>query len=286
MKKNHVFLALLAGSIGLLSFNSIKQNNTINTYHLNANGSPGGKTGAPGDGSCTSCHSGTVQSGTGFQTVVLTNAAGTMVSSYNPGETYTVSVGMLTTNAKNGFEIVALTPSNTQAGSVAVTSATTTKTVTFGSKTRITQKSGGTSLNNWSFAWTAPATNVGNVTFYLATNVSNSNNGDSGDVIRNSQHVFGSTAGIQENTEKVAINLGYAKASNSLTIDLTSQLNGEAAINLVDLSGKSVQFEQLGNVATGNNMLSVKLNNQLPKGVYIAHINVNNNFVSKKIYID
>ena len=149
MKKNHVFLALLAGSIGLLSFNSIKQNNAINTYHLNANGSPGGKTGAPGDGSCTSCHSGTVQSGTGFQTVVLTNAAGTMVTAYNPGETYTVTVGMLTSNAKNGFEIVALTPSNTQAGSVAVTSATTTKTVTFGSKTRITQKSGGTSLNNW-----------------------------------------------------------------------------------------------------------------------------------------
>jgi hypothetical protein len=286
MKKNHVFLALLAGSIGLLSFNSIKQNNAINTYHLNANGSPGGKTGAPGDQTCTQCHSGTVQSGTNFQTVVLTNASGTIVTSYNPGETYTVTVGMLTSNAKNGFEIVALTPSNTQAGSVAVTSATTTKTVTFGSKTRITQKSGGTSLNNWSYSWTAPATNVGNVTFYLGTNVSNSNNNDNGDVIRNSQHVFGSTAGIQENTAKVAINLGYSKASNSLTIDLASQLNGEAAINLVDLSGKSVQFEQLGNVSTGNNMLNVKLNNQLPKGVYVAHINVNNNFVSKKIYID
>jgi hypothetical protein len=286
MKKNYVFLALLAGSIGLLSFNSIKQNNAINTYHLNANGSPGGKTGAPGDQTCTQCHSGTVQSGTNFQTVVLTNASGTIVTSYNPGETYTVTVGMLTSNAKNGFEIVALTPSNTQAGSVAVTSATTTKTVTFGSKTRITQKSGGTSLNNWSYSWTAPATNVGNVTFYLGTNVSNSNNNDNGDVIRNSQHVFGSTAGIQENTAKVAINLGYSKASNSLTIDLASQLNGEAAINLVDLSGKSVQFEQLGNVSTGNNMLNVKLNNQLPKGVYVAHINVNNNFVSKKIYID
>ena len=286
MKKNHVFLVLLAGSIGLLRFKAIKQNNHINNYHLNANGSPGGKTCAPGDQTCTQCHSGTIQSGTGFQTVVLTNAAGTMVTSYNPGETYTVTVGMLTTNAKNGFEIVALTPSNTAAGSVAVTSATTTKTVTFGGKTRITQKTGGTSLNNWSYSWTAPATNVGNVTFYLGTNVSNSNNSDNGDVIRNSQHVFGSTAGIEVNTAKVAINLGYAHATNSLTIDLTSQLNGEAAINLVDLSGKSVQFEQIGNVATGNNLLQVKLNKQLPKGIYVAHINVNNNFVSKKIYID
>lgn len=286
MKKNHVYLALLAGSIGLLSFNSIKQNNTVNNYHLNAEGSPGGKTGAPGDQTCTQCHSGTVQSGTGFQTVVLTNDMGQMVTNYIPGESYTVTVGMLTLNAKNGFEIVALTPTNAQAGSVSITNATTTKTVTFGGKTRITQKSTGTSLNNWSFEWTAPTTNVGDVTFYLATNVSNSNNNDSGDAIRTSQHVIGSSAGIQENTAKVAINLGYAKTSNSLTIDLTSQLNGEAAINLVDLSGKSVQFEQLGKVATGNNMLSVKLNNQLPKGVYIAHINVNNNFVSKKIYID
>lgn len=286
MKKNHVFLALLAGSIGLLSFNSINVTKMNKNVHLSTSGSPGGKTGAPGDGSCTSCHSGTVQSGTGFQTVVLTNAAGTMVTSYNPGETYTVSIGMLTTNAKNGFEIVALTPSNTAAGSVAVINASTTKTVSFGGKTRITQKSGGTSLNNWSFHWTAPSTNVGNVTFYLGTNVTNSNGSDSGDIIRNSQHVFGSTAGIEENTAKVAINLGYAQATNSLTIDLTSQLNGEAAINLVDLSGKSVQFEQLGNVATGNNLLQVKLNKQLPKGIYVAHINVNNNFVSKKIYID
>lgn len=286
MKKNHVFLALLAGSIGLLSFNSIKQNNTVNNYHLNAAGSPGGKTGAPGDQTCTQCHSGTVQSGTGFQTVVLTNDMGQMVTNYIPGESYTVTVGMLTLNAKNGFEIVALTPTNVQAGSVSVVNATTTKTVMFGGKTRITQKSTGTSLNNWSFEWTAPTTNVGDVTFYLATNVSNSNNNDSGDAIRTSQHVIGSSAGIQENTAKVAINLGYAKTSNSLTIDLTSKLNGEAAINLVDLSGKSVQFEQLGNVATGNNVLQVKLNNQLPKGVYIAHINVNNNFVSKKIYID
>ena len=286
MKKNHVYLALLAGSIGLLSFNSIKQNNTINTYHLNAAGSPGGKTGAPGDQTCTQCHSGTVQSGTGFQTVVLTNDMGQMVTNYIPGESYTVTVGMLTLNAKNGFEIVALTPTNAQAGSVSITNATTTKTVTFGGKTRITHKSSGTSSNNWSFEWTAPTTNVGDVTFYLATNVSNSNNNDSGDAIRTSQHVIGSSAGIQENTAKVAINLGYAKTSNSLKIDLTSKLNGEAAINLVDLSGKSVQFEQLGKVATGNNMLSVKLNNQLPKGVYIAHINVNNNFVSKKIYID
>lgn len=286
MKKNHVYLALLAGSIGLLSFNSIKQNNTINTYHLNAAGSPGGKTGAPGDQTCTQCHSGTVQSGTGFQTVVLTNDMGQMVTNYIPGESYTVTVGMLTLNAKNGFEIVALTPTNAQAGSVSITNATTTKTVTFGGKTRITHKSSGTSSNNWSFEWTAPTTNVGDVTFYLATNVSNSNNNDSGDAIRTSQHVIGSSAGIQENTAKVAINLGYAKTSNSLTIELTSKLNGEAAINLVDLSGKSVQFEQLGKVATGNNVLQVKLNNQLPKGVYIAHINVNNNFVSKKIYID
>ena len=76
---------------------------------------------------------------------------------------------------ENGFEIVALTPSNTAAGTVAVINASTTKTVSFGGKTRITQKSGGTSLNNWSFHWTAPSTNVGNVTFYLGTNTTNSN---------------------------------------------------------------------------------------------------------------
>lgn len=289
MKKNYFFAALLIGSTALLSFNwssksAIEQLN--NNYHLfNQGGSPGGKTGAPGDVTCTQCHSGTVQSGANMNTVTFADLNG-VVTSYTPGATYAVTITMNTSNAKNGFEILALNSSNSQAGTVTITDATHTKTVTSGGKTRVTQKTAGTALTTWTFAWTAPATNVGVVTFYLTTNVSNSSSNENGDVIYTSQHSIGSTASLNENEAKFEMNALYNSSSNAITLDINSKEGGDVAINLVDMAGKSVQFEQLGKASAGENTFNVKLDKQLQKGIYIVNINVNNNFVTKKIFID
>lgn len=289
MKKSYLFAALLIGSTALLSFNwsgkiAIEKFNK-NFHLLDTSGSPGGRTGAPGDGTCTSCHSGTVQSGANMNTVTFADINGA-VTSYTPGTTYTVTITMNTTNAKNGFEILALTPSNTVAGSVSITDGTHTKTVSSGGKIRVTHKTAGTALTTWTYAWTAPATNVGNVTFYLATNLTNSSNGDNGDVIYTSQHVIGSTASINENTTNFDLNANYNSSTNSIALDINAKEGGDVAINLVDMAGKSVQFEQLGKASAGENTFNVKLDKQLQKGIYIVNINVNNNFVTKKIYID
>lgn len=288
MKKNYFFIGLLLASGILVSFSGKEnlenvQKFTKNFHLLNAGGSPGGRTGAPGDGNCTSCHSGTVQSGSGFNIVTLTNG-GTAVTDYQPGTTYQVNVTMSTTNAKNGFEIVALNPSNTAAGTFAITDATKTKTITSGGKTRVTQKSAGTAATSWSFNWTAPATNVGTITFYLATNQSNSNNSDSGDIIRTSQHPFGSQAGIAESS-KLETSIAYQANTNSLNIQLDSKIDGSVFVNVVDLSGKSVFTENLGNVSSGESSLSVRLNQELNSGIYMVNVAVNNNMIAKKIYI-
>ncbi|MCC6700675.1 MAG: T9SS type A sorting domain-containing protein [Fluviicola sp.] len=289
MKKNYFFASLLIGSTALLSFNWTSQTAIEKLNHnfhiIRENGSPGGKTGAPGDGTCTSCHAGTVQSGSNMNTITFADLNGA-VTSYTPGATYAVTIIMNTSNVKNGFEIVALTPSNTQAGTVAITDATNTKTVSFGGKTRVTQKTAGTALTTWTFAWTAPATNVGNVTFYLATNVSNNQDNDNNDIIYNSQHIIGSTAGINEITSNFDLNANYNSSTNSIALDINAKEGGDVAINLVDMAGKSVQFEQLGKASAGENTFNLKLDKQLQKGIYIVNINVNNNFVTKKIYID
>ncbi|WP_430406255.1 choice-of-anchor V domain-containing protein [Fluviicola sp.] len=196
MHKNYIYFGLLLGSTLLLSFSGKESIQTVknfstNFHLLNQAGSPGGKTGAPGDATCTQCHSGSVQSGSGFNLVTLTSG-GSPVTEYLPSTTYQVTVTMSTNNVKNGFEIVPLNPNNTMAGTLAITDATHTKTITSLGKTRVTHKLAGTSLTSWSFNWTSPATNVGTVTFYLATNETNSNAGSTGDVIRTSQHPFGS----------------------------------------------------------------------------------------------
>lgn len=287
MKKNYFFLSALGISAFLLSF-SWKNNEDLMTYyklsHKNQNGSPGGRTGAPGDGNCTACHSGSVQANNGFNTVTFEDGNGT-VTSYIPGETYTVTITANTANVKNGFEIVALNPSNTMAGTIAITDATNTKSISSGGKTRVTHKLAGTALSTWSFNWTAPATNVGLVTFYLATNETNSNTGTGGDVIRLSQHTIGSTVGVEENTAVADVSLGYSAAGNGLTVSINSKQTGTASINIVDLNGKSVQFEELGQVSEGKNGFAVLLKNQLPAGMYVANISVNNHFITKKFNI-
>lgn len=289
MTKNHIYIGLLAASGMLLSFSGHESIGTVKKfskeYHtLNQAGSPGGRTGAPGDGVCTQCHSGTVQSGSGFNTVTLMQA-GNAVTEYEASTTYEVQVSMATNNPKNGFEIVALSPSNTVAGTLAITNATHTKIITSGGKQRVTHKLAGTDLTSWSFNWTSPATNVGTVTFYLATNQTNSSSSDDGDVIRTSQHPFGTQAGINEANSKVQTQVGYQHSTNSLNIHLNSKVDGSVYVNVVDLNGKSVFRENLGNVSAGESALSVRLDNELNSGIYMVNVSVDNNMTMKRVFI-
>jgi hypothetical protein len=289
MTKNYIYIGLLAASGLLLSFVGNQSVQTVKNfsknYHtLNQAGSPGGRTGAPGDGVCTQCHSGTVQSGSGFNNVTLTHA-GTPVTEYETSTTYQVQVSMATNNAKNGFEIVALNPNNTVAGTWTITDATNTKTITSGGKSRVTHKLAGTSSTSWTFNWTSPATNVGTVTFYLATNQTNSSSSDDGDVIRTSQHTFGSQAGVEENSAKVETQIGYQASTNSLNIHLNSKVDGSVFVNLVDMNGKSVFTENVGNVSAGESALSVRLNNELNSGIYMVNVSVDNNMTMKRVFI-
>lgn len=289
MTKNYIYIGLLAASGLLLSFAGNRSAQTVknfskNFHSLNQAGSPGGRTGAPGDGVCTQCHSGTVQSGSGFNNVTLMHA-GSPVTEYEANTTYQVQVSMATNNAKNGFEIVALNPNNTAAGTWTITDATHTKTITSGGKSRVTHKLAGTSLTSWTFNWTSPATNVGTVTFYLATNQTNSSSSDDGDVIRTSQHTFGSQAGIDEVTAKLETQIGYQASTNSLNIHLNSKFDGEGFVNLVDMNGKSVFTEKLGNVNAGESAHSVRLDNELPSGIYMVNVSVDNNMTMKRVFI-
>jgi hypothetical protein len=286
MKKNYVFVLLLVATTSSLAFmNSAdytkEQSAYKNSHIANGSGAPAGRTGAPGESTCTECHSGQVQSGAGI------NSDGvTPVTSYVPGTTYNVAVTFSTAGSKNGFQIVALNPSNAQAGTIAIIPGTGVQLLNGSAgKKYVTHNTTGNSQTQWGFQWTAPATNVGNVTFYLATNQTNANNNSTGDVIRTSQHVIGSVVGIEEKAPEMSLNVGYNSNLNSLSVNYNALSAGESSLNLTDLSGKSVFFENIGETSIGENKKAVKLPSDLKAGVYIVHLNVNNNFTSKKIYI-
>jgi len=146
-----------------------------------SSGSPGGKTGSPGDGSnCTECHTGTPQSASSW---ITTNIP---ASGYTPGETYTITAsGTHSGVNKFGFETTAEALGGAKKGTFIITDAAQTKFTN--SNKAVTHTSGGTTPSgnskSWTFDWTAPAAGTGNVTFFGAFNAANGNGNTGGDVI-------------------------------------------------------------------------------------------------------
>ncbi|HEY6328308.1 MAG TPA: choice-of-anchor V domain-containing protein [Blastocatellia bacterium] len=146
-----------------------------------AEGPPAGVNGDPGDPTCVICHNtAAVNSGEGSITIGGIPSAG-----YVPGQTYNMFVQDTTTDQSRkrwGFELDALVAKKNDS--------TGTLTITDGGNTQLTSGGGAnpkrvyveqtlqgtfegqTGGAKWTFNWTAPSTNVGEITFYCASNFS------------------------------------------------------------------------------------------------------------------
>lgn len=152
------------------------------------------KTGAPSETTCTSCHNTySVQtSGTKYDKIKLSIPF--TGGGYIPDSTYRVTISYRETNiTKYGFQITALNSKNEAAGTFTnINSRVQTFSSTVGSGTRYYAEHTGTGTSAvsgdsvaWTFEWKAPNSNVGDVKFYLALNVTNSSSGITGDYIYN-----------------------------------------------------------------------------------------------------
>ena len=155
----------------------------VTVGHAEIPGAPSRRTGAPGESNCTSCHNSNTQTG---QANIIAPAT------YVPGQTYTIQIQNTTTDLSRtswGFEMTSLTAANTAAGTYTHTTAftqTKTGTVSGGVRNYATHTSSGvfpgqSGGSTWSFNWTAPATDVGPVTHYLAVLHGDNGQDDTGD---------------------------------------------------------------------------------------------------------
>lgn len=148
-----------------------------NDIFTNASNPPSNATNAPGEGNCTSCHTGTaISSGTAWSSINMSGLPAT----YVPGTNYALTLnGSSAATVKNGFELTVLNSSNNSTGTLTAGTGSSTAT-----STRVYLKQTTSSVSSWSFNWTAPVAGTGTVTFYVAFNGSNNNNSDgSGDNI-------------------------------------------------------------------------------------------------------
>lgn len=204
-----------------------------------SSGSPGGKTGSVGDNgtTCTQCHSGSATSVDGWITTDIPDDL------WEPGQTYTITAtGSHSGVSSFGFELTAENESGQKVGSFVITNPSETKLAP--GNTAVTHTSGGTTpsgdAKTWTFDWTAPETNEGDITFYAAFNAANGNGGTSGDVIYTSMSSYEqSSVGIYDETISDAVMVYPNPAVNVINIDFPESMSNNST-GLYNVSGKLV----------------------------------------------
>jgi FlgD Ig-like domain len=146
-------------------------------------GPPNGRTNAPGETTCTACHSTfPLNSGTGSLSVSGVS------ESYVPNQPYDLIVQLQDPDASRwGFEFTVIDDDGVEIGSLASLDANTqigaTATRSYGKQTSAGTQIGTTGAATWTMRWTAPDAGSGPAYFYLAGNAANGNFSSSGDRI-------------------------------------------------------------------------------------------------------
>lgn len=157
----------------------------------NAGGPPFSMSNAPGDGNCTSCHTGSVlqTSGTAWNGMTL-SVVGATLSTLAQNTTYTFNLTFANSpRIKYGFQLCVLgagaTASSSSLGTLV--SGTGSQIVSSSIRDYLEHNSSGTSAvgstKTWTFQWTTPASYTGGATFYVVVNSTNNDGNLTGDVI-------------------------------------------------------------------------------------------------------
>lgn len=243
---------------------------------LSSGNSPGKKTGSPLDGaSCIQCHTGNEVIN---QDWITTNIPET---GWITGETYTVTaLATHETSTKIGFELTA--ENNTEkTGTFALLDDARSKVLFNGAS--VTHTGNGTAVNDgqntWSFDWTAPDTDQGDITFYAAFNATNSNGTTSGDqIITSSLLVAQDVSSTAVSTSETNPFRAFPNpAKNLLFIESPNEIQN---LRIYNLSGRNVKT-----ISTINDT-KMKLNIEgLSPGMYLLKANTEIGEVVQKIQI-
>lgn len=225
---------------------------------------------------CTQCHSGAAHSAIGHVDITFddgTNAVPVDSFSYTPATQYTVTFAPSITATRYGFQLAALQTGNTNAGTLAVTNTGNTS-LTTGINTKYIGHKNANTNKTWSFKWTAPATDVGNVTLYYTFVGANGNNSESGDVVYKGNNVVSASqvSGIDNVIMPVSNLIVFPNpAVNTLNVSYTADgIATSTEATLYNLYGQAVKHDVLS-ITTGvvNQAMDVK---GLPQGVYLLQV--------------
>ena len=178
------------------------------TPEKSSSGAPAGHTGAPGEPTCATigCHDdNSMNTGKASLSIDLGSA-----TNYVPGHTYPIKVRITEPSVERfGFQLVALTNTDTaNAGSFLLSDVIRTQTVKsmyqFQNREYVTYTYNGTDavstgLGEWTVNWKAPASSIGNITFFASAVSGNDDETDQGD------HVYTQSLTIQPSYKAIEL---------------------------------------------------------------------------------
>ena len=287
----------------LLSFSLVALFATLNvtTVKSKITSPPAGSAGDPSTSGVTCAQSGchaaptqtppngdlTLNIGTGNPTTALSGFV------YTPGTVYNIAFSFqgLTsaTHPFYGFQIVALNASNAQAGTMTVTSSTTTQ-VNTGAFTGTRQYMGHKTANsghNWIFKWTAPAAGTGPVSFYYAYNKCDASSATptvaQGTIYKGSVTTQEGPTGIADIADKVSeLNIFPNPISNQFSMSFDLKEANPVSSQLYSIDGKLVK-ELINEKIENGHVVSQFDVQDLQSGIYMVRLNIGDASVTKRI---
>lgn len=288
MKKTQqklIVTSLLLLAVGSFSF--FDKSGTISTYHadevdelLFTANPPGARTGAPGEGNCTACHSGSTQSAAGVVDYTFSEPSNT----YYPNQTYTITLSV-PSGPKNGFELTILDASDNAAGTF--TAGTNSSIISSGGRNYI-RHSASTGVTSFSFDWDAPATDLGNLTVYYSFVKADNAGGNSGDEIYLGQESISIAADVGFTDYQLLQNSFNAYANENtkqINLEYETLTNSSVTVNLMDLSGKMIYRENLGQKSPGKHKQKLNYDDVSQSGVYFVSLLIDNYAINKKVFL-
>lgn len=250
----------------------------------------GDHSGAPGETSCTACHGGSTNTGSG--TLEFHVGAD---STYSPGQTYICNVKIMQTGLdKFGFVNLALKNSNnTTIGTFDVMDSVNTRKYTLGgrnyfSHTPCGADAGSVGNNEWSYSWTAPSTDVGNITLYISALAANHNHATTGDF------TYTKTITLRPLATSVAEIPGLLTSltvypnpvSDFISLSYTNLVADKTEIKIIDLQGRTalLLFSGMENKGLINKTFLLE-KNEISPGIYWLRITIGNKSVNKKMIV-
>lgn len=268
---------------------------------IKSSGAHPGSTGAPDDLTCA-------QSGCHQDAAVIPNAVNnnTLIfsapdSSYFPGQVYTVTVQVqgsgINPTLKFGFEIQPIRDADsTNAGAFTLTQPARTQTLSHatphGMKYSVTHTETGnipvsSNFNQWVMNWTAPATNVGKITFYYATNCTNNNGQNTGDrIYLHKLQIHPNPAiSIEERTSSYQLHTYYNRENDQLEINYDLSGKHHVELTVIDITGKIV-FSRPEEILSGKQKVIIPMKPEIANSTYVVKLNVDKECAAKKIVVE